>query len=629
MSSVFISYSRRDKDFASYIATELRQRGAKVFIDYQKLVAGENFIGRLGREVEACDYLILLLSPRSVKSKWVQSEVAWAMHRNKMIVPVLLEPASMVDFFFLIHLEQVDFTRWSAIEPVGEAIRKLALALDLPEQPIRSAAQLADEKAPVENVPHTDSEGHNLTAFSRGDVEELFFSAVETSGEDPEQATFLFRRVLEIEPDYAHGQAQRLLEREEFRLKPVRLSRMLSQAKIAKDAGEWRQAERIGRDMLTVDKDSVEAKRIINAAIRNLECEALYEQAILAAQRKRWRAAVILANKVHSRNCPDYDKLADSLSPIWIIRGELAGYIRPLSTISRHRHKDSVRCVAFSPDSTLLASGSDDASIHLWKTHGGHHSNSFRWRSPVMSVAFSPDGNLLAAAYSDKNVRLWDISTERLLTTLKGHRGKVLSVCFSSDGQLLVSASEDSTVKLWKIPDGEEFKTLEGHTGWVYSAVFSPNGKFIASSSDDRTIRLWKMPDGQHTTSLSHHQGDIFCVAFSPNGKLLASASDDQTICLWDMPKGKQRKAFQAHTDSVTSIAFSPDGELLASASDSQEIKLWTVPDGNQVATLINHESPIYGIAFSPDGKLIASASGDETVKLWGLGYRLQSYQTS
>jgi hypothetical protein len=105
MTRIFISYSRQDKTIADYIAAELRVREADVFIDYQKLVGGENFIGRLGREIEACDYLLLLLSPRSVSSKWVQAEVAWALKNNKPIVPVLLEPASMTDFFFLSNVE--------------------------------------------------------------------------------------------------------------------------------------------------------------------------------------------------------------------------------------------------------------------------------------------------------------------------------------------------------------------------------------------------------------------------------------------------------------------------------------------------------------------------------------------
>ena len=129
MTRLFISYSRRDKAIADYIGAELRNRGADVFIDYQKLIAGENFIGRLGREIETRDFFVLLLSPRSVASKWVQAEAAWALRCERPIIPVVLEPVSMTNFFFLATAEYVDFARWSVDGKVGEAVRKLAAAL--------------------------------------------------------------------------------------------------------------------------------------------------------------------------------------------------------------------------------------------------------------------------------------------------------------------------------------------------------------------------------------------------------------------------------------------------------------------------------------------------------------------
>jgi hypothetical protein len=135
MTRIFISYSRRDRAVADYIGAELRNRGAEVFIDYQKLTGGENFVGRLGREIEASDYFVLLLSPRSVASRWVRDETGWALHCDKPIIPVMLEPASMSDFFFLTNVEQVDFKRWSVDGKVDGAVRKLAASLGLPAEP--------------------------------------------------------------------------------------------------------------------------------------------------------------------------------------------------------------------------------------------------------------------------------------------------------------------------------------------------------------------------------------------------------------------------------------------------------------------------------------------------------------
>ncbi len=131
MAKVFISYSRGDIDAAEYIASELREHGADVFIDTHELTAGEDFVGRLGKEVSAADVVVLLLSPNSTQSRWVKAEINWAFIQEKRILPILLEETDLTEFFFLVNIDRIDFTRWHQDRHVEAAVNKLLRALDL------------------------------------------------------------------------------------------------------------------------------------------------------------------------------------------------------------------------------------------------------------------------------------------------------------------------------------------------------------------------------------------------------------------------------------------------------------------------------------------------------------------
>src|SRR5205807_1665428 len=70
-----------------------------------------------------------------------------------------------------------------------------------------------------------------------------------------------------------------------------------------------------------------------------------------------------------------------------------------------------VNCVAFSPDSTQLASASYDQTVRVWDVQSG--AEVARLSHPdkhLRVVAFSPDGRLVASALG-RTVHLWDLTT--------------------------------------------------------------------------------------------------------------------------------------------------------------------------------------------------------------------------
>jgi WD40 repeat protein len=78
----------------------------------------------------------------------------------------------------------------------------------------------------------------------------------------------------------------------------------------------------------------------------------------------------------------------------------------------------------------------------------------------MWSVCFSPDGSILASGSNDQTVRLWDRHTGECLRLLQGHTGLVSSVCFGPDSSVLASASNDETIRLWDVKTGTCLRIL-------------------------------------------------------------------------------------------------------------------------------------------------------------------------
>jgi WD40 repeat protein len=79
----------------------------------------------------------------------------------------------------------------------------------------------------------------------------------------------------------------------------------------------------------------------------------------------------------------------------------------------------------------------------------------------VSSVAFSHDSTRLASASWDRTVKMWDASSGACVQTLEGHSSTVSSVVFSHDSMRLASASYDNTVKMWDASTGACLHTLD------------------------------------------------------------------------------------------------------------------------------------------------------------------------
>ncbi|HMV85654.1 MAG TPA: protein kinase [Blastocatellia bacterium] len=114
------------------------------------------------------------------------------------------------------------------------------------------------------------------------------------------------------------------------------------------------------------------------------------------------------------------------------------------------------------------------------------------YSNPISAIAFSPDGTILGTGSIDGTVKLWAVNTRRELATLSGHASDVMALAFSPDGTRLATGSAEGVIKLWDMTTKMELISLRGHTDQVTSVAFSPTEEMLASTSLDGTVRFWR-----------------------------------------------------------------------------------------------------------------------------------------
>ena len=133
--SVFVSYSRKDKERVTGLLGGLTRLGYRVWYD-QELSGGQAWWETILAQIRGCDAVLLAVSLAELDSRACQDEFEYARQLGKAVVPVLIEPVPLALLpLELAQLQLVDYTQANQDQVINllVALRKLPAPAPLPD----------------------------------------------------------------------------------------------------------------------------------------------------------------------------------------------------------------------------------------------------------------------------------------------------------------------------------------------------------------------------------------------------------------------------------------------------------------------------------------------------------------
>ncbi|HOC01264.1 MAG TPA: protein kinase [Verrucomicrobiota bacterium] len=285
------------------------------------------------------------------------------------------------------------------------------------------------------------------------------------------------------------------------------------------------------------------------------------------------------------------------------------------------------KALAFSPAGDVLAWGNQGADktpqVSLWDLRAQQETARLPHSALLVSLAFSPDGKVLATLTEDGTVHIWDVASRQVVTNyvtapvaVFGDRSSLTApVTPTSAGGGSVGSNESDASSVRPPSIRAAFHTF--HYGCV---LFSPDGRRLALGEARPQIRLWDWATGreEEPIRLPATADGITALAFSPDSTLLAVGCGfgHNDVHVWDLTARTERR-FAGHSGWVAGLAFSPDGQKLATVSVDQTLRLWDVARGVEWRRFRGNEAEVWAVVWSPLGRDLVTGATDGTVRYW------------
>jgi WD40 repeat protein len=635
--AVFISYSRRDREFVGALSRALTTREYAVWVDEKDIPATAEWRQEIDAGIAAADAFLFVISPDSIASEVCGRELDIARERGKRIIPILhRDPgdAPVPD-----PLEAIQYVTLRDDDDLAAGVARLAAAVETDLDHVQAHTRLG--LAAARWVSGGVDSSRLLRGHELADAEAWLVAG---AGRAPE-ATQLQRRFL-----LAGRQAATRRQRTVIGAVGTALAIAIALAVVAlvqrasaitaRDLARARQYDAEAANLATTEP--VVGLQLAIAAARLVPSSATIDQLrasiVQSHERVRYGLDTVPTPAGDTLWSPDGTRLlvtkpgaggwariyrpragatpvtlAGGAAPAvtgqsgWDARGDrvIIGGGRPAvydaatGALVRRLPGTAVHA-ALTPDGTIAVTVDADWVGHAFDVATGRSLATFhpRFAGDVTCFALSPAGTVAAhcdtrsthVLNSPADLDTWDVRTGRLIHSVPS-ASVITSVAFNPTGASYVFTTQTSTASTSLATEGQ----AAGRPGTLVYATDSgrllisfPGGASAAAFGPSTTV-----PELAYAT-IGDDQGHVYDFLSHANLTLTGA------------------------TDVIDTIAFSADGAYVIAAGVDDTARVYYAIDGGPaIETLAGDTDQIVEAGFGAGDAYIATAAGDGTDRLW------------
>jgi WD40 repeat protein len=264
--------------------------------------------------------------------------------------------------------------------------------------------------------------------------------------------------------------------------------------------------------------------------------------------------------------------------------------------------------VSLTGDAGLAVGGGFDWTAKAYNTRTGEEVFSSDGVS-IERVVASRDGHSVAVLdrHDERTARVYDLRTAALRRELD-LGVDALRIAMSDDGRLLAAALDrdrDDRTDSILVLDIERGTPIPVADCAPLHLLFDPSAARLACANQEGLTMLDLA--GGRTASRVSDLPDVRSMAFSPDGRILAGGYRDGAFRILDAATGNVRA--ERSQGGVLAVAFSPDGAHIAAGGQDLTVRVYRSDSGQEVARQ-HYDDPVRGLAFTADGRHLVTSTG-------------------